>query len=272
MGVGQIIHVLFSPSGAMSVRQAVAALGREDRVVGCHDDFTFGPIDPPNRAARSRWVEAELGYARWDEVVDKTDQAMAASLSPDARPIAWLSRGDGRDYAGFLEWLWRLGDAPCEVIDVTDVTVRRRRADGSLTEPVPAISPSLIAAEAMIDNGVLDRARVLTDAERRRYRAQWGRLRDENAALRITDGMDLTSAPISAFDDILLASALPRWKTMAWVVGDALWRPWKDDIRRVGDLVLMSRARTLAETGRLDWRGDLDDPRGCQVRLPSIPA
>jgi hypothetical protein len=27
------------------------------------------------------------------------------------------------EYAGFLDWLWRLGDAPCEVVDLTDVTV-----------------------------------------------------------------------------------------------------------------------------------------------------
>ena len=39
------------------------------------------------------------------------------------------------EYTGFLEWLWRLDGTPCEVVDLTDMTVLHRREDGDADGP-----------------------------------------------------------------------------------------------------------------------------------------
>lgn len=89
---------------------------------------------------------------------------LAASLSPDIRPVAWFSRRRAHDYAGFLWWLWQLGDAPCEVIDITDMTFTYHGKDGKPRLPNLAVSPSLLLPEHMAN--LLDRAAPLDPAER----------------------------------------------------------------------------------------------------------
>jgi hypothetical protein len=56
------LHVVFTPSGAGSLRQALADAGRDDQVISSFDNLSFGPIDPPDLLLRSKWVESELGW------------------------------------------------------------------------------------------------------------------------------------------------------------------------------------------------------------------
>src|ERR1700759_2366171 len=113
-----VLHVVFPPSGAGSLRQALKDAGRNDQVVAYFDNLCFGPIDPPDPQVRAKWVEAELGWTGWEEITARSEKFWQNACSHDNRKIAWLSRRSGQEYAGFLEWLWRLGDAPCEVVDL----------------------------------------------------------------------------------------------------------------------------------------------------------
>ena len=78
-----VLHVVFGPSAAATLRQALAKAGREDGVVCPYDNLSFGPINGAGAEARIRWVTEELGVAEWDEVVAYTEPFIAASLSVD---------------------------------------------------------------------------------------------------------------------------------------------------------------------------------------------
>jgi hypothetical protein len=75
-----------------------------------------------------------------------SQQAQLRSLDearfPHNRKIAWLTRRCAGEYAGFLEWLWRADEAPCEVVDLTNV-----RLSNSIDPPRP---PDLAMTLAML--------------------------------------------------------------------------------------------------------------------------
>jgi len=60
---------VFNPSAAAGLRDALRQSGRDERVVSLFDSLSFGPINPPEPELRRRWVEEELGYTAWAEVV-----------------------------------------------------------------------------------------------------------------------------------------------------------------------------------------------------------
>lgn len=263
------MHILFGDSAAGCLRQALAKVEREDRVTCLSDSFEFGPINPPDAMARARWVDEELGVANWHEVAMQTETAIAASLAGGIRPIAWLSRRDAHWYAGFLEWLSRLDDAPCDVIDLTDLMVRGRTRNEKPAPPSLAISPSTLDPDQIVEAGLFDMSTPLASSARNQYRALWRDLRAENAPLRIVGSEGLVSVPITFFDPVVVSSATSDWRKMARVLGEALVQSWEGDLRPVGDLVLAARIRVLAECGHLEWRADLFEMRHCEIRLPA---
>ena len=262
------LHVVFTPSAAASLRDALSEARRADRVVCAFDDYSFGPINPPDASMRQRWVEDELGYTGWDDVIGRTDAFWRESLSAQDRKLAWFSRRSAQEYAGFLEWLQQLGDLPCEVVDLTDVTVVGPRSDGKAR---PAVSLALLPPDQILDNRLLDRAEPLAARARDQGRELWQRLRTENAPLRILDAGSLVSAPISHFDQLLLSCATPEWQKVALVVGKAPTTFSEDWLVRTGDLVLAARVRALADAGQLETQGDLSDPQQSKVRLAAMP-
>ena len=180
-----------------------------------------------------------------------------------------VSRRDAHWYCGFLEWLSRVGEEPCDLIDVTDLMVSGRRSSGEHGPPFMVISPSVLAPDQIIEAGLLERSAPLTAIERGQYRALWTALRAEDAPLRIVGGGGLVSAPITVFDSLIKSSATRSWQKMARVLGEALVQSWDGDYHPVGDLVLRVRIRALAEAGDLEWRGDLFDMPNCEIRLPA---
>ncbi len=88
----ETLHVVFTPSGAGALRDALAAEGRDDRVVSLFDNLSFGPIDSPDGSTRPAWVEEQLGYTGWDEVLAESEPFWRESLSPGPRKIVWMSR------------------------------------------------------------------------------------------------------------------------------------------------------------------------------------
>src|SRR4051794_32563376 len=116
-----MLHVVFNSSAAAGLRDALRQAGRDERVVGSPDSLSFGPINPSEPELRRKWVEEELGYTGWDNIGDEMTSFWREAVSDRHRRVAWLSRRSAQEYAGFLEWLWRLDEEPIEVIDLTDV-------------------------------------------------------------------------------------------------------------------------------------------------------
>ena len=255
------LHIVFSPSAAGSLKKALHDAGRRERVVSNFDNLALGPINPPDLQARLHWMEEELRCTGWEWVHAEEEAFWKAALSEDVRRVAWTSRRSAPEYCGFLEWLWRLGDLPCEVVDLTDMPVGSHRR---------AFLLGLLQAEEIAGNRLWDRAVPLDVAARERHQDLWRRLRAENAPLRVVDADGLRSAPITFFDQQLLSFAKASWQKPARIIGEVMaeWGgPPMEPYFQAGDAILAARISALVETGVLEGRGDLTDIRQSEVRL-----
>jgi hypothetical protein len=261
-----VLHIVFNSSAAAGLRDALRQAGRDERVVSLSDNLSFGPINPPDPESRRKWVEKELGYTGWEEITGEAASFWSEALSAGTRKVAWLSRRSTQEYAGFLEWLWRLDEEPIEVVDLTDVMVVGS-SNGPI-EPRLAISLGILPPNQILENGLLNRTEKLTSLLRAQYRELWERLRVENAPLRVLSEGGFVSAPLSFFDPLLLSCATPEWQKAAKVVGEALSDFWSTSVLQTGDLVLCARARALADAGQLESRGDLFNIQKSELRLP----
>jgi Protein of unknown function len=70
---------------------------------------------------------------------------------------------------------------------------------------------------------------------RGRYRYLWRQLRIENAPLRVIDGDELVSAPLSFFDSLLMSYVTDNWQKVARIVGNTMTSGMDDDIRQVDE-------------------------------------
>ncbi len=263
-----ILHVVFNPSAAAGLRPALQKAERKDQVVALFDDLSFGPINPPDPKTRATWVDAHLGYSGWEEMDDENNHFWATALGGEGRRVVWVSKRSSQEYAGFLEFVWRLGERSCEVVDLTDVMISGRGEPSTTISPSPAVTLAILLPDVILENRLLDRTEDLTPAMRNEYRALWRSLCADDSALRVADGRGgLTSAPISFFDDQLRRSATDEWRGAARIVGDILERYWSDTVIQTGDLVLVSRLRALVAAGLLVARGDLSDIQAVEVRL-----
>lgn len=262
-------HVVFNPSGAGSLRQAIREAGQADRVLNSFDSLSFGPINPSDAKTRRKWVEEVLDLTDWDEIAGRDSTFFwAEALSASDRTVVWTSRRSTQEYAGFLEWLWRRGDEPFDIIDLTETKVVSRLKDGGLTQPHFAGSLALLHVYQIVENGLLDQAVPITPVLRDRYQEEWRQLREENAALRVVVQGRLVSAPITYFDPLLMSHAKPQWQKVALVVGTALGDFWDASLFQTDDLVLAARVRALVDMGQLESQGNLSDIRRSEVRLP----
>jgi hypothetical protein len=264
-----VLHVVFTPSGAGSLRVALEDAGRDDEVISLFDCLSFGPINRPDMSLRSKWVEHELGRTGWDEIDRDSGTFWREALSPGRRMVAWLSRRSAMEYAGFLEWLWRMGDSPCEVVDLSEVMISRCPAQGSARLPVLAMSLGMLNPDRIGRDKLWDLAEPLQQSTQRRYRDLWQRLRSENAPLRVIEGGELVSAPISFFDARLMSYVTNDWQKVAMVIGQTLAAEVDDEVLQVGDIVLAARISALVESGRLEIQGKSAlEMRKSLVRLP----
>ena len=257
------LHIVFTQSGAVDLRRALAKAGRPDEVAACPEDFTYGPIDPGDRTQRDAWFDEILELDPFP--LTSEDEFWARALDGERRLIAWTSTRVAKERAGFLEWVWRLGDTPCEVIDLSDF-----RTDGR-----PVVLP-LLVADKILELGLLDLARPLAAGDRRHLQEIWRRLRDENAPFRTIQGRELASAPLDTFDKLLLSHLGTDWTRAGHVVGAALADELDDDIYQVTDYVLASRLESLIAAGAVEAR-PAANPNGREglwadeLRLPPAP-
>lgn len=262
-------HIVFSADAVDNLREAVRQAGRLDRVIGFQDDLGFGPINPPDPDLREAWVHRELGYRFWyDDTVGSTEPFWREALEPGKRLVAWTSRRSVAEYAGFLEWLRRLGDLACEVVDLTETMAIYRKRDGSLSPPTLALSAAHLRPEQIVELGLLDSAQPLDDVARQRYRNLWNRLRGENAPLRILADAGLESAEVTFFDAQLLENIVHDWRKSARVISTLDMAASRQGRVQVNAFFLAARLRTFAAAGKIESQGNPFRIRYSEVRLP----
>ena len=262
----ETVHVVFHPDAVDDLREAVRRSGRLDRVTVFRDDLRFGPISPLDQDQREEWVRRRLHRGAWyEEEVGDTAPFWDEALQPGKRLVAWTSRRSGREYAGFLEWLRRLADRPCEVVDLTETMVAGIERDGSAPPPRPAVSLAYLPPETILALGLLDAARPLDAVSRQRHRRLWDRLRAENAPLRLFDAGLLQSTEITALDAALLAAIVSDWRKVARVAAE-VFAARDEDYDEVSLFFLSARLRALVKAGRIESQGDIFRPRYGEVR------
>jgi hypothetical protein len=241
------LHLLFSPSAAGTLKQALRSADRPDDVLWLSDDFSFGPIATNDPETRVRWVAEKLGNTDWQGVTDETAAFLAAIEAATAPVTAWISRRETKTYAGFLWWLSYVGDMPVSIIEVPEVSSKN--------------------AQGLLE--FLDDAVPLSAKDRMLHQGRWRQLQIEDAPLRVVSGEDLVSAPIDHFDDCLLGHATLEWQKTTRIVAGVLADFYDAGIYQAGDLVLGPRLADLAKAGTLEWRGDLSHMQRCELRLPA---
>jgi hypothetical protein len=264
---GPISHFIFSDSAAGSLKQALRQARRRDRVFCLLDDLSFGPIDPPDPATRLAWIERELMLDLGDHApqIERLD-AFWRAAGQSMRRLVWFSRRDAREHVDFLEWVWRMGGAAYDVVEFDEAEVTFHRPDGR-TARATVNSLALLPPEHLVAAHYWNSAKPLDAAARDRYRASWARLRRENAPLRVLDPSGLASAPFSFFDDFVLSCIPEGWRKIGRVVGEAIAKLYDEPFRQTGAWVLRARVLKLAETGRIDIRGELSLFGDGEVRL-----
>jgi hypothetical protein len=211
-------------------------------------------------------MENELGWADWDEVTAASERFWREAVCSDHRKVAWLSRRSAMEYAGFLEWLSRLGDTPCEVIDLTEVKISRHPQHGPARL---AMSVGMLPPDTIRNDNLWDLAEPLQMTARGRYLDLWRQLCSENAPLRVIDGNKLVSAPVTFFDSLLLSYVNDDWQKVAIIVGQALASQMDNCTFQTGDIFLAARMNALVESGRLEIQGKSTlEMHLSEVRLP----
>lgn len=267
------VHIVIGEAGAAELRHALRELGRDDRVLGFPDDLSFGPIAPPDPAIRAAWIADTLHEDGWHEIVPHVEKFWADVLPAAEHHVVWFSRRVTRDYAGFLEYLWRIGDRPCDVVDITEASVPVRGVDSSIARGRRALALGLLEAHQFIDGDLFSLATTLGNEARAAYRAEWTKLRDENAPLRVvTPELRLVSAPLTYFDDALLQRMRTDYRKSALVVGQVMSRAWETAVYDVDDFFLSGRLIALAKAGVIESKGNLRRIEYKEVRLPQAAA
>jgi hypothetical protein len=266
------LHFVFTPSGAGCLLQALRKAGRSDPVITTYDDLSFGPINSSDPHVRAKWVADELGVPNWIEICAESDRGSDDARAPKRRKIVWLTRRSAKEYAGFLDWLSRLGGAPCEVVDLSEVMVSSPPAQEPARPPRLAMSLGMLHPDIICREQLWDLAEPLQESARRRYQDLWQKLLVENAPLRVLDGETLVSVPISFFDSRVMSQANDKWQHAMRIVGNTLVGGPNGWIIEFGDTFVMGRLMALVESGHLDLQGEPGrELRNSQVRLSGKP-
>src|SRR6266851_3367483 len=133
------LHIAPGDSAGGSLRRALRTARREEEVLANRDDLSCGPIDSDDHSVRINWwaqfydkaeIESDLtGF--WERIATTED-----------RLVVWVARHSASELAFYLALSDRLGERPCDILDVTGRQWPIRRPDGSsvLSRPAQAVS------------------------------------------------------------------------------------------------------------------------------------
>lgn len=241
------LHIVFGLSPAGVIRHALSNLGRREEVLDLADNFSLGPIASDDPEARGLWLNNVLGEYDWREIVENESTLPLKTLSRPLRIIAWYAPNRAESFAGFHWWLSQIDRTPCSIVSVPDLHFN--------------------GTEAMM--ALVDQETALSESDRDRHQAEWQRLKEEDAPLRIIIDSRLASAPLDYFDDFIIDFVLPEWQSTMRVVGEAFSTLSLKTGHSIDALFTFSRLRALSASGAIEWEGGTNDMRSSKVRLAS---
>ncbi|MBN8992519.1 MAG: DUF1835 domain-containing protein [Rhizobiales bacterium] len=246
-----IAHFVFTLSGAGNLVRALRKEGLNDQVVATWHDLNFGPIDPSDPSARKRWLEKELGRAAPEDAA-RSGRDWDDTRFPSHRKVVWLTQRSSAEYAGFLDWLWHRGDAPIDVVDLSEIWISPSPELGPERPSFLATSLASLHHENIRHNKLWELARPLPVSERLQYREMWKQLISENAPIRVIENGKLVSAEASYFDSLLMDLMTDDWQLLSRIVGTAMAVELDNEIINTGFDWLQRRLMTFVEHGELE--------------------
>lgn len=256
-----VLHVVIGHSAAMSLKQAIQSAGNDDSVLNYSDDLSYGPINPPDVNLRAKWIEQNLSFDLTEELGEIETIFWKPLLAWSGPLVLWVSRQSTREYAGFLEIVYRLGDQPADVVDITDAEI----SFNPILRPertVRAETVNHLTSTTFFRDDVFGRRAPLDAPKRKAACELWSQLRSENAPLRVLRNGELVSAPLSHFDAAIKAQVGPAWRKTRPIMGAAMG----ETAYEARDFVLIGRLIWLIETGQIEARKQ--DPDAQDEDLP----
>ncbi|MEI9932208.1 MAG: DUF3658 domain-containing protein [Rhizomicrobium sp.] len=212
-------HIVFTQSGAGTLRQRISELGFSPKVICLWDNLSLGPLDCTVEA-RTEWFVEFFDNPGWSEVIQQRRAFWEDTAGVEGDCCVWFSRRQTGDYCGYLEWASRSQGRAHKIVDA-DMPV-------GLINILPDWLKYFAQARPA------DHDQQLLEAQ------DWRHLISENALVRKIVNGKIVSAPLDCFDGLLLAKATPEWKSAALMVGEVLGNDF-EEIHQTGDLLLVNR-------------------------------
>lgn len=261
-GVAETVHFMNIRVVAETIRDALQLQGRKARVIALPGNFSIGPLDPPDPDARQKWVRTVLRCDPNDERHHEernADEPWAKATSGSVHPVYWVCLANAYEHANFLAFVDRMAGRPFDIIDATDLDLVEASGFKVTQRGIQTI-PGLLALRSkdIVASGLEARRRPFTPAESEAARAGWGRLRRENAPLRVMRDGELVSAPLTHFDAIITNQAKPEWEKAGHLIGRTmvhLAQEIEPPVHCPDDVVLFGRILALGDIGAIDVAG-----------------
>lgn len=233
------------------MKQVLSQRGSEDRTIGIHEDWSWGPIGDARIADRIAFLEREAPTP-WDDyytaLPEKYAEFWSVIAAWEGDRLIWIGSRSAQEAAGYLALLDRFSTLDSAVV----------RPDDHLP-PHPrygvAGATGVLNADKMAE--VLDHAERRPIASDEQLFGRWQQLVREDAGLRILDdGGALVSAPADAHDRFILESLSPEWTWGVRIIRQAMGA-MHDFNLLVSDQILFSRLAHLVRTGIVEADGDV---------------
>ena len=108
--------------------------------------------------------------------------------------------------------------------------------------------------------------RQLTETEQAQLMTDWKRLREENTPLRAMVDGNVQSVPADFYDGVILSGITKAEMPAAHAVGRAIGELDRKTGNRVGDMLIFSRIRALAQMGKIEIVQDAPTYRDMTIR------
>lgn len=108
--------------------------------------------------------------------------------------------------------------------------------------------------------------RQLTETEQAQLMTDWKRLREENTPLRAMVDGNVQSVPADFYDGVILSGITEAEMPAAHAVGRAIGELDRKTGNRVGDMLIFSRIRALAQMGKIEIVQDAPTYRDMTIR------
>lgn len=243
-----MIHIVFCPSAAGTLRQVLRERGLQQPVATLTEWLDWGPITTGGFAERAKWldVNAPTDDGGWEWIAEEAQRFRTAVANASDRLI-WLAPKSAAEQCGLYWYLAQYAGPRCEMI-IADYPL------GGLGQEDPPISLGSLGKDAMAKLSD-DCPRV--ELDQARFSAErWQALVADGALLRVVENGILKSVPESFFDRFLFRRCSDQWSRIMRVVGYTMGDLWEAG-HSAGGSTLIWRLRQMIKAGVIECDGDL---------------